>query len=70
MWVGGKRHIQTALPPVPIVKEAWWVSYFVWTGAENLSPIGIQSPDRPARSELLSRPTHVGIPAKCILLNT
>jgi hypothetical protein len=25
----------------------------VWTGAENLAPTGIRSPDRPARSELL-----------------
>jgi hypothetical protein len=27
----------------------------VWTGAENLAPTGIQSPDRPARSESLYR---------------
>jgi hypothetical protein len=27
----------------------------VWTGAENLAPIGIRSPDRPARSQSLYR---------------
>ena len=27
----------------------------VWTGAENLVPIGIRSPDRPARSQSLYR---------------
>ena len=27
----------------------------IWTGAENLSPTGIRSPDRPARSESLYR---------------
>ena len=41
--------------PVPIVQEAEWVSGPVWTGAENLVPIGIRSPDRPARSQSLYR---------------
>jgi hypothetical protein len=27
----------------------------VWTGAENLAPTGIRSPDRPARSKSLYR---------------
>jgi hypothetical protein len=36
--------------PVPIVWEAGWAPGPVWTGAENLAPIGIRSPDRPARS--------------------
>jgi hypothetical protein len=27
----------------------------VWTGAENLAPTGIRSPDRPARSQSLYR---------------
>ena len=34
----------------------------VWTGAENLAPSGIRSPDRPARSESIYRlryPAHV-----------
>ena len=55
--VGGQRHAPSALPPgkdpVPIVQEAEWASGPVWTGAENITPIGIRSPDRPARSESL-----------------
>ena len=42
-----------SLPPgkdlVPILQSAGWASGPVWTGAENLAPTGIQSPDRPAR---------------------
>ena len=38
--------------PVP---EAGWSPGPVWTGAENLVPTGIRSPDRPARSESLYR---------------
>jgi hypothetical protein len=41
--------------PVPIVQEAGWAPGPVWTGAENLAPIGIQSLDRPARSQSLCR---------------
>ena len=41
--------------PVPIVQEAGWASGAVWTGAENLGPTGIRSPDRPARRQLLYR---------------
>jgi len=41
--------------PTPIVKEAGWALGPVWTGAENLAPTGIRSPDRPARSESLYR---------------
>jgi len=37
--------------PVPIVQEAGWAPGPVWTGAENLAPTGIRSPDRPARSQ-------------------
>jgi len=47
--------------PVPIVQEAGWASGSVWTGAENLAPTGIRSPDRPAPSESLYRlsyPAH------------
>ena len=47
--------------PVPIVQEAGWAPGLVWTGAENLAPTGIRSPDRPARSKLLYRlryPAH------------
>jgi len=39
--------------PVPILQEAGWAPGPVWTGAENLSPTGILSPDRPARSKSL-----------------
>jgi hypothetical protein len=38
---------------VPIVQEARWAPGSVWTGAENLASTGIQSPDRPARSQSL-----------------
>ena len=38
---------------VPIVQKAGWAPGPVWTGAENLAPTRIRSPDRPARSESL-----------------
>ena len=41
--------------PIPIVYEAGWALGPVWTGAENLAVTGIQSLDRPARSESLYR---------------
>jgi len=31
---------------VPILLEAVWASGPVWTGAENLAPTGIRSPDK------------------------
>ena len=37
--------------PVPIVQEDVWATEPVWTGAENLVPTGIRSPDRPASSD-------------------
>ena len=46
---------------VPIVQEAGQASGPVWTGAENLAPTGIRSPDRPARRQSLYRlryPAH------------
>jgi len=46
--------------PVPIVWEAEWAPGTVWTGAENLPPSGIRSPDRPARSESLYRLNYPG----------
>ena len=33
--------------PVPIVQEAGWAPGSVWTGAENLAPTGIRSPELP-----------------------
>jgi hypothetical protein len=41
--------------PVPIVQEAGWAQGSVWACAENLTPTGIRSPDRPASSQLLYR---------------
>jgi hypothetical protein len=46
--------------PLPIVEDAGWASGPVWTGAENLVPTGIRSPDRPARWQSLY---HLRYPA-------
>jgi hypothetical protein len=49
--------------PLPIVQEARWAPGPVWTGAENLSPTGIRSPDLPACNQSLYRlsyPAHIG----------
>ena len=46
--------------PVPIVQEAGQAPGPVWTGAENLAPTGIRSPDRPAGSESLYRLSYRG----------
>jgi hypothetical protein len=66
MRVGGQLHAPAALPPgndpVPIVQEAGWAPGPVWTGAENLAPTGIRSPDRPDRSESLYRLSYRGPP--------
>jgi hypothetical protein len=46
---------------VPIVQEGGWAPGPVWTGAENLAPNGIRSPDRLARRQSpyrLSYPAH------------
>jgi hypothetical protein len=40
---------------VPIAQEAGWAPGLVRTGAENLAPTGIRSPDRPACSQSLYR---------------
>jgi hypothetical protein len=45
---------------VPTVQEAGWAQGPIWTGAENLAPTGIRSPDRPARSEPLYRLSYRG----------
>ena len=65
-WGEGQRHDPAALyprkDPVPIVQEAAWAPGPVWTGAENLAPTGIRSPDRSARSQSLYRlryPAHI-----------
>jgi len=41
--------------PVRIAQEAMWAPGPVWTGAENLAPTGIRSPDRPTRSPVAIR---------------
>ena len=46
--------------PVPIVQEVGWAPGPVWTGAENIAPTGIRSPDRPDRSESLYRLSYPG----------
>jgi len=38
---------------VPIIQEAGWAPGPIWMGAENLTPTGIRSSDRPAHSESL-----------------
>ena len=40
---------------VPIVRDAVCAPGSIWTGAENLAPTGIRSPDRPPRSQSLYR---------------
>ena len=62
MGVGGQRHARPGKGTVTIVQEAGWDPGPVWTGAEKLAPAGIRSPDRPARSESLYRPSYGGPP--------
>jgi hypothetical protein len=50
---------------VPTVQEAGWAPGPVWTGAENLAPTGIRSPDRPARSQSLYR---LNYPAQSVII--
>ena len=55
----GQHHAQAVLyrreNPVSLVQENGWAPEPVWTGAENLGPTGIRSPNRPARSQSLYR---------------
>jgi hypothetical protein len=53
-------HFTTGKDPVPVVEEALWVPVPVWTGAENLGPTGIRSPDRPALRGSLYRLRYRG----------
>jgi len=61
MRVGGQRHTTAALAPgrtpVLIVQSGP-----LWTGAENLAPTGIRSPDHPARTESLYRLSYPSAP--------
>ena len=64
-----QRHAPAALllwkRPVPIVEEAGWAPGSVWTGAENVAPIGIRSPDRPALNESLYRLSYPSLFSMC-----
>jgi len=56
---------------VHIVQEVVWAPGRVWTGAENLAPTGIGSPDRPARSQSLYRLSYHGpLGVQVALFNT
>jgi hypothetical protein len=52
--VGGQHHASAAFPSgkrvIFIMQEARWVPGLTWTGAKNLTPTGIPSPDRPLMS--------------------
>ena len=67
MGVGGQRYTPAALLP----GKTWyplhrWAPGPVWRCAENLAPTGIQSPERPPRSELLFRLSSPG-PLICVI---
>ena len=51
--------------PVPIIQEAGWAPGSAWTGAENLAPTEIRSPDRPARCSV-AIPTELSGPQKSV----
>jgi hypothetical protein len=53
-----RPHFTPGKDPVPILQEAGWAPGPVWRGEENLVPTGIRSPDRPARSQTLYRPSY------------
>jgi len=56
---GSASRLSRSLPPgqtrYPLLQKAGCAPGPVWTGAENLAPTGIRSPDRPARSQSLCR---------------
>ena len=55
MAVGGQRHAPAALPPGKTLYPFY--RRLVWTGTENLAPTVFRSPDHPAGSKSLCRPT-------------
>jgi hypothetical protein len=72
MQVGGQRHASAALLPErdPLSATAGWDPGQVWTGAENLAPIGIRSTDRAARSQSLYRLRYPGpVNLQCLTLH-
>ena len=46
---------------LPSLQETGWIQGPVRKGAKKLSPNGIRSPDRPARSESLCQPNYPGL---------
>jgi hypothetical protein len=64
MGVSDQRHAPAALPreidPVPIVQVAGWIPRPVETGAKDLAPTEIRSPDRQTRSQSLYRLRYPG----------
>ena len=62
---GTIRELEVSVTPRPLLtpRKTWYPLYRrlgghpgpVWTGAENLTPTGIRSPDRPGRSQSLYR---------------
>jgi hypothetical protein len=52
--------------PVSIVQEAGRAPGLVWTGAENIVPSRIRSPDRPASNESLY---HVSCPSPLLVFS-
>jgi hypothetical protein len=44
------RSLPPGKDPVPVLQEAEWAPGAVWTGAKNVTPIGMRSLGRPARS--------------------
>jgi hypothetical protein len=70
--MGGQRHTPPALPPRKRpgthCRETEWFPGQVWTGAENISPTGIRSPDRPALSESLHRPHRPTLAVAVVVL--
>jgi hypothetical protein len=63
MGLGGQFNAPTALPPEKRPGTNCVGGCVgpgpVWTGAENLAPIGIRSPDRPSRSQSLHQLRYV-----------
>jgi len=60
-WVAKARPRPLCLQerdPLPFVEEAGWGTGPGWTGAKNLSPIGIRYPHRPAPRKSPFQPTR------------
>jgi hypothetical protein len=55
-----RPHYSRERDPLPIEQEAVWAQEPVGTREENLAPVGIRSPDRPARSKSPYRLSYPG----------